>query len=230
MQLDHVGIIVKDLATARLLCESLLGMRVVDESQDAAFRMLTLRAENHEVHLFEPRSGEVQPRIDHLAYRVTSAGLDEAMSTLTARGVAYTGPHRYGATRFIKFRDASGVTWEYIAPAEDPAALARRYVAVHNTARASRDVEPLAALFGDDAVLRFDGGALEFRGRAGIARAFAERGPSDDLVEVSCAAYACGARMPYAWSASQPIVAGELDFTFDDDGRIRLLSITRRAR
>jgi catechol 2,3-dioxygenase-like lactoylglutathione lyase family enzyme len=114
--LDHIGIFVSDLDRSRAFYEQVLGMQLVERSEDADFWMLTLRSGDHEVHLFQPKSPgpAVTPRIDHLAYRIERRDLDAAMADLARRGIAYSGPHRYQDTSFIKFRDAAGLTWELI--------------------------------------------------------------------------------------------------------------------
>src|SRR5262245_15583928 len=113
--LDHLGIFVSDLNESRAFCERTLGMTFVELDEDETVHMVTLRAGSQEVHLFRSKGEYVGPRHDHVALRVTRTELERAMTDMAARGIGYSGPHRYKDTRFIKVKDSDGLTWELIA-------------------------------------------------------------------------------------------------------------------
>lgn len=115
MPLDHIGVMVKDLARSRRFYEEALGMRAEGETEDAAFRILTMRKEGVEVHLFESKRGPVPSRVDHIAFRVTGETLARVDAELRERGHDVSGPHAFEGTRFIKVRDPDGIPWEIIA-------------------------------------------------------------------------------------------------------------------
>jgi catechol 2,3-dioxygenase-like lactoylglutathione lyase family enzyme len=119
--MDHIGAFVSDLERAVAWCQDMLGMRLAAEDHDGGARMAVLRFGGQEVHLFEDKMGRTAPRLDHVAGRVRAPGLEEAMRRLGERGVAFSGPHTYQDTSFIKVRDPDGLVWELIAPAPHPA-------------------------------------------------------------------------------------------------------------
>ena len=119
--LHHIGIFVADLERSREFYEKHLGMQLVEQSEDDSAWMMTLQAGDQEVHLFQAKDTAARPHINHLAYWIDPEDLDPTMKDLTRRGIAFTGPHRYRNTVFIKFQDLDGITWECICQdAEEP--------------------------------------------------------------------------------------------------------------
>lgn len=114
MELDHLGVFVSDVGRARAFYEKHLGVRFVEASEDARFRMATLRASGHELHLFQAKRGKTRPRLDHVSYRVAPAAFAPLLRRLRRRKIAFEGPFAFQRTRFIKFRDPDGLVWEVI--------------------------------------------------------------------------------------------------------------------
>ena len=115
MDLDHVGVFVSDLDRSRIFYEETLGLALAAKSEDDAFRIWTFRRGGLEVHLFEPKKTGA-PRIDHVAIKATRAELDQRIEDLRRRGIAFTGPHVFEGTVFIKVMDPDGAMWEWNAP------------------------------------------------------------------------------------------------------------------
>ena len=111
LKLDHIGVFVSDLERAREFYEATLGMQLVERDEDDSHHMMTLRAGDQEIHLFQPKSSRAA-HLNHVSYRIDAARFDDFVRGLESRGVAYSGPHRYRNTKFVKFKDPDGLIWE----------------------------------------------------------------------------------------------------------------------
>jgi len=118
MQLDHIGVFVRDLERARAFYEGVLGLELAARSEDEAFRIWTFRHGAFEVHLFEPKK-QGDPRIDHVAVRVSREELDEKIKELRGKEISFSGPHRFEGTTFVKVRDPDGSVFEWTALDDD---------------------------------------------------------------------------------------------------------------
>ncbi|MGE0173990.1 MAG: VOC family protein [Oligoflexales bacterium] len=114
-KLEHLGVFVSDLETSRRFYQERLGMSFVDASEDENVDMVTLRKGNQEIHLFKAKDPNIKPHLDHVAYQVSKREFDGTVEDFKRRGIAFSGPHRYKNTQFIKFKDPDGVTWEFVA-------------------------------------------------------------------------------------------------------------------
>jgi catechol 2,3-dioxygenase-like lactoylglutathione lyase family enzyme len=112
--LDHVGIFVDDLDNSRRFYETILGMNFVEKTEDEHVWMVTLKRGQQEFHLFKAKEGSPTPHINHLSFEVTSTEFESKILELGKSNVAISGPHFFQNTKFIKFKDPSGITWEWI--------------------------------------------------------------------------------------------------------------------
>ena len=113
-RLDHVGVFVSDLERTRAFLEDVLGLELAERDEDEHFRIVELKRGDAEVHLFEAKSGPTKPHVNHLAFEVERERFDAFLDHLRWRRVAFSGPHRFKDTKFVKFEDPDGLTWECI--------------------------------------------------------------------------------------------------------------------
>jgi hypothetical protein len=103
-----------------------------------------------------------------------------------------------------------------------PAELLRAYVERHNEGVRTREFARLAALFAEDASMRFHGiAAGPFEGAAGILAAFAATPPDDEIVLLEQE----GVEALYAWRRAPEQPAGRLRITVVR-GRITAIDVT----
>jgi methylmalonyl-CoA/ethylmalonyl-CoA epimerase len=95
-KIDHIGISVSDLDSARPVFERVLGLELVRESTSERARVAFYRIGDSEIELVEHLTpekraetlrGEPLGRLDHVALRVDR--LEEAAAELRARGVRH---------------------------------------------------------------------------------------------------------------------------------------------
>jgi methylmalonyl-CoA/ethylmalonyl-CoA epimerase len=134
--IDHVGIAVADLDTAKAFYEDRFGFRVVHEevNEDQGVReaMVAIGTSQTRLQLLAPLTPESPiarfldrsgPGIQQLAYRVTS--ISAAMAAVRAQGMRllFDEPRRGtagSAVNFIHPKDAGGVLVELVEPARSP--------------------------------------------------------------------------------------------------------------
>ncbi len=103
-EFDHIGFLVRDLDAAIARAEHAFGLPVTRRldlpqysiaaaflgSSPGALELFTIE----DPELREPRLGDEEQRIDHLAFRVEN--LDALAATLRAAGARFSGPDRVG--------------------------------------------------------------------------------------------------------------------------------------
>lgn len=104
-RIDHIGVVVQDLAAARELLEGKLGLEVYREIDNENLRAAFLRCGDSAIELIEMKDpvrgrerigGAATARVEHIAIEVGS--LAETMPALEALGIAFTGePQTFGA-------------------------------------------------------------------------------------------------------------------------------------
>ena len=100
-KIDHIGIVVSDIAAARALYEGTLGMEVVRERTTERVRIAFLRLGNSEIELLEyidpgdraaKLQGQPAGRLDHIAFEVDD--LETCIADLKLHGVVLADPIR----------------------------------------------------------------------------------------------------------------------------------------
>jgi hypothetical protein len=105
--------------------------------------------------------------------------------------------------------------------------LLREYVSLHNRGVRGAELDALASLFADDAVLAFVGiPAGPFHGRAEIRRAFEAQPPTDELVIGEVEGSESEAAASYAWRSSPSVREGTIRLRAAG-GRIATLRVER---
>jgi hypothetical protein len=107
--------------------------------------------------------------------------------------------------------------------------LVRRHVALFNQGVRTGDWAPFAALFAEDAELRFVGVPVgPFHGRAAIEEAY-RRQPPDDQIRVGEPRREDGLLVvPYEWTAAPGVPAGELRI-LERDGLLQHVTVVYGA-
>ncbi|MFN8180065.1 MAG: nuclear transport factor 2 family protein [bacterium] len=106
-------------------------------------------------------------------------------------------------------------------------ALLREYVSLHNRGVRDGELDALAGLFAEDAVLTFVGiPAGPFNGRSGIRRAFEARPPTDELVIGEVEGSESEAAASYAWRSAPGLREGTIRLRAAG-GKIATLRIER---
>jgi catechol 2,3-dioxygenase-like lactoylglutathione lyase family enzyme len=101
LQVDHVGIVVRDLEDAKATIEALFGLTVAEEldARDVlGVRTVFYHLGNISIELLEPsdevgrrrRLGGERVRVEHICFRVDDIGA--AAAELSARGAAWSTP------------------------------------------------------------------------------------------------------------------------------------------
>jgi hypothetical protein len=113
----------------------------------------------------------------------------------------------------------------------DGARVLRKHVERFNSGVRSGDFGPMAAAFADDAEMTFEGVAAgPFHGREGIASAYAERPPDEEIALLAEPTEEGEVvRAPYAWASAPATEAGELRVTRDGERILGLASLSRLA-
>ena len=98
------------------------------------------------------------------------------------------------------------------------------YAERHNAGVRSRDFAPLLEILADDAVFEFTQPALHLDGKPAIAKAFAQRPPSDELVLSSIQGRDHEhASADYAWRTQPHERAGTIELTLSGAHIVRLV-------
>ena len=128
MELDHVGVVVRDLAAAKRFASETLGLELEREGPQPALGVTTafFRAGDALIEFIQPddpdRAPGGQARIDHVALRVDDLG--ESQRRLAADGAAFDQdePLRLGANDnlFSKAETTAGVRLQLMRAAEPP--------------------------------------------------------------------------------------------------------------
>jgi methylmalonyl-CoA epimerase len=99
LEVDHVGIVVRDLAQAKQTLETLFGLTVAEEldARDRlGVRTVFYRLANISIELLEPsdeqgreaRLGDQHVRIEHICFRVDD--IEQAAASLSRRGAEWS--------------------------------------------------------------------------------------------------------------------------------------------
>lgn len=112
--LYEVAIRVKDLARAESFYREVLGFEV--GLRDARRSWVFMRAGRNGMIVLQEEPGAWP--LQHFAFRVDDAALDEAVKILEQKGIAIEGPvfHEWIPARSVYFRDPDGHDLEICAP------------------------------------------------------------------------------------------------------------------
>ena len=120
--LDHVGLVVADVARSVTWYQDVLGLRRMHEQAWGDFPAV-LEANGSGVALFPRTDGHPPPQEDplrHVGFRTSRAGLEQAKAELAARGMAFD-VGDYGIAWSLYFTDPDGYLVE-ITTYEPPGA------------------------------------------------------------------------------------------------------------
>jgi methylmalonyl-CoA/ethylmalonyl-CoA epimerase len=122
-RLDHVGILVANLAEAVLFLQGTIGLEVVRtiDEPERNVRAAHLACGNAELELIEYTDPEVRrshlgdetARIEHVAFRVSDA--DAVFTSLGSRGVEFTSATPLGTSKSFKTKPESsgGIVYQF---------------------------------------------------------------------------------------------------------------------
>jgi methylmalonyl-CoA epimerase len=99
LEVDHIGIVVRDLAEAKATIETLFGLTVAEEldaRERLGVRTVFYQLGNISIELLEPsdelgraaRLGEERVRIEHICFRVDD--IEQAAANLSERGARWS--------------------------------------------------------------------------------------------------------------------------------------------
>jgi len=123
-RIDHVGVVVASLDTARELLEARFGLEFAREVDKDDLRAVFLRSGDAAIELIEMKdsesnrvrlAGETAARLEHIALEVES--LTATMEVLEALGIALTGPpQRAGVYTSVWTREetSGGVMFQFM--------------------------------------------------------------------------------------------------------------------
>ena len=95
--------------------------------------------------------------------------------------------------------------------------LLRLCVQRHNEAVKTGKLDPLASLFAETAIIRFEGIAFgPLRGPAAILNGFQQHPPDDALIIDAVASDDRSARCPYRWARDPNAIAGSLEIDVEN--------------